>query len=144
MAQWSSSYLEQALGIPKVLGDIFGVALFSMTLGLGRSLYAKFGKNIFKTLLFGMLGATACYLVAGLSTSIIPAFIACILTGLFTAMLWPGTLIMMEENVPSPSVATYALMAAGGDLGASVAPQLLGIVTDTVSASQFATDLGPA
>lgn len=142
MSNWISSYMENALKIDKALGDVLGMAVFAMLLGLARIFYAKFGKNIFKTLLFGMLGATACYLVAGLSTSIIPAFIACILTGLFTAMLWPGTLIMMEENVPSPSVATYALMAAGGDLGASVAPQLLGIVTDTVSASQFATDLG--
>ena len=69
------------------------------------------------------------------------AFVACILTGLFTAMLWPGTLIMMEENIPHVSVAAYALMAAGGDLGASIAPQLLGIVVDKVSVSSLAADL---
>ena len=46
MAQWSSSYLEYAMNIPKVWGDIFGVALFGVTLGLGRSLYGKFGKNM--------------------------------------------------------------------------------------------------
>ena len=68
--------------------------------------------------------------------------IACILTGLFTAMLWPGTLIMMEENVPGIGVAAFALMAAGGDLGASVAPQLMGIVIDRVSASPWASALG--
>ena len=32
-------------------------------------------------------------------------------------------------------------MAAGGDLGASVAPQLLGIVVDKVSQSSFASNL---
>jgi formate-dependent nitrite reductase membrane component NrfD len=32
-------------------------------------------------------------------------------------------------------------MASGGDLGASVAPQLMGIVVDGVSASSFAADL---
>jgi hypothetical protein len=57
---------------------------------------------------------------------------------MFTAMLWPGTLIMMEENLPGLGVAAYALMAAGGDLGASVAPQLMGIVVDTVTVSGFA------
>ncbi|MBO5020746.1 MAG: MFS transporter, partial [Clostridia bacterium] len=46
MSQWSSSYLEQALSIPKIWGDIFGVAMFSVMLGLGRTLYAKIGKNI--------------------------------------------------------------------------------------------------
>lgn len=38
---------------------------------------------------------------------------------------------MMEEKIPSAGVAAYALMAAGGDLGASVAPQLLGVIADS-------------
>ena len=33
-------------------------------------------------------------------------------------------------------------MASGGDFGASLSPQLLGIVVDKVSATSFATDLG--
>ena len=45
MAQWCSGYIEISLGIPKTLGDIFGVALFSLTLGIGRTLYAKKGKD---------------------------------------------------------------------------------------------------
>jgi len=57
-------------------------------------------------------------------------------------MLWPGTLIMMEENIAGVGVAAYALMAASGDLGASVAPQLLGIVVDTVKETEFAIELG--
>jgi MFS family permease len=87
-----------------------------------------------------MLGAAICYLTVGLSSATVPAFIACILTGVCTAMLWPGALIMMEENIPGAGVAAYALMAAGGDLGASVAPQLMGIVIDKVSVSSFAAE----
>ena len=45
-------------------------------------------------------------------------------------MLWPGALLFMEENIPGAGVAAFALMAAGGDLGASVAPQLMGMVAD--------------
>ena len=33
-------------------------------------------------------------------------------------------------NLPGIGVAAYALMAAGGDLGASVGPQLIGVITD--------------
>ena len=40
--------------------------------------------------------------------------------------------------------AAYALMAAGGDLGASVSPQLMGIVIDKVAASNFAYDISTA
>ena len=36
----------------------------------------------------------------------------------------------------------YAHVAAGGDLGASIAPQLMGIVVDNVSESAFAVDMG--
>ena len=112
--------------------------MFAILLGTARISYAKFGKNIIRTLTVGMACAACCYLIAGLSTNVIFAFIACILTGLFTAMLWPGTLIMMEENVPGVGVAAYALMAAGGDFGASLAPQLLGIVVDNVAVSNIA------
>ena len=95
-------------------------------------------------LMAGMIGASACYLVIGLSANVVLCFIACILTGLFTSMLWPGTLIMMEEKIPHVGVAAYAMMASGGDLGASVAPQLMGIVIDTVTASDFAAKLSTA
>lgn len=142
MSNWISSYMENALHIDKTIGDILGMAMFAVLLGITRIAYAKYGKNIFRMLLVGMIGATACYLVAGLSVNVIFAFVACILTGIFTSMLWPGTLIMMEENLPGIGVAAYALMAAGGDFGASLAPQLLGIVVDSVSASSFAKTLG--
>lgn len=138
MSNWISGYMENALNIPKAWGDICGMALFAILLGLGRTLYAKYGKNIVNTLLVSMICAFVCYITAGLSQNVILSFIACVLTGCCTSMLWPGTLIMMEEKLPALGVAAYALMAAGGDFGASVAPQLLGIVVDTVSASDFA------
>lgn len=142
MSNWVSTYMENALQVDKAFGDILGMAAFAILLGIARISYAKFGKNIMRVLLFGMAGAAVCYITAGLSTNVVFAFIACILTGLFTSMLWPGTLIMMEENVPGIGVAAYALMASSGDLGASVAPQLLGIIVDKVSESSFAAELG--
>ena len=141
MSSWISSYMENALHIDKALGDILGMAAFAILLGIARISYAKFGKNIMRVLFVGMLCAFICYMIIGLSSSVVFAFIACILTGFCTAMLWPGSLIMMEENVPNVGVAAYALMAAGGDLGASIAPQLMGIVVDNVSASSFAQEM---
>ena len=66
MSQWGSSYLEAALGIPKVFGDVFGVALFALTLGLGRTLYSNFGTRVERFLFLGSLGAAVCYLAAAL------------------------------------------------------------------------------
>lgn len=48
---------------------------------------------------------------------------------------------MMDEKINGAGVAAFALMAAGGDLGASVAPQLLGAIIDKVSASEYAAEL---
>lgn len=141
MSNWVSSFMENAIGIDKALGDILGTAMFAILLALTRMGYAKFGKSITPILFIGMIGAVACYLLAGLSTNAVIALVACALTGMFSSMLWPGALIFMEEKIPGAGVAAYALMASGGDLGASIAPQLMGIVVDKVTASTFAANL---
>ncbi|MBR4016308.1 MAG: MFS transporter, partial [Oscillospiraceae bacterium] len=142
MTNWISVYMESALKLPKAMGDTLGLVTFGLLLALTRTLYARFGKNIFPILLSGMGGALVCYLLAGLSSGAGVAMVACMLTGVCTSMLWPGTLILMEEKFPNPGVAAYALMAAGGDFGSSVAPQGLGIVVDAVAASPWAAELG--
>ena len=135
MAQWASSYLEQAIGISKVWGDVFGVALFGMTLGIGRTMYAKIGKNITRVLVCCGVGATVCYLTTVLSGNPVIGLMACALTGLCTSMMWPGSLIVGSDRFPTGGVFMFALMAAGGDLGASVGPQMVGMITDAVIAS---------
>lgn len=135
MAQWASSYIEQALGLEKIWGDIFGVAVFAVALGLGRSLYAKIGKNIARALFFGAIGATLCYLTAAIMPTNHTVFaviglVACALTGFCVSMMWPGSLIVASDRYPHGGVMIFALMAAGGDFGASVGPQLVGVITD--------------
>ncbi len=141
MAQWCSGYLEEVTKIPKVFGDIFGMALFSLMLGLGRSLYAKIGKNINKVLLMCSIGATLCYFTAAVSPFPVITLIACALTGFCTSMLWPGNLIAASDRMPHGGVFLYAMMASGGDLGASVVPQMLGIVTDAVMENEALVSL---
>lgn len=142
MGNWISGYMEAALGIDKTVGDILGTAMFAVLLGLARILYARFGKNISRVLLCGMICAAVCYLTVSLSSNVFVGFGACVLIGLFTSMLWPGALIMMEERIPHAGVAAFAMMAAGGDLGAAFAPQLMGIVIDKVASTPFAAELG--
>ena len=138
MAQWSSGYLEQTFGISKVWGDLLGVALFSVALGMGRSLYAAIGKNIGKVLTLGALGATACYCIIAVSAVPWIGLVACVLTGFCVSMCWPGNLMVASRRFPDGGVFIFAIMASGGDLGASVVPQLVGIVTDGVMESTAA------
>lgn len=130
MSQWTSSYLEQVFGIPKAVGDVLGVAAFAAALGAGRTIYTKIGKNITRALLLGAIGASVCYLVAALSPFGFIGLLACAFTGFCVSMLWPGSLIVAADRFPNGGVLIYALMAAGGDLGAAIGPQLVGLITD--------------
>lgn len=141
MAQWASGYLESALRIPKIWGDVLGVAGFAVMLGLGRTLYAKQGKKILNVLLICMLGATVCYVVASLFANAVVGVVACALTGLCASMLWPGSLIVLGERFPKAGVTAYALMAGGGDFGASFGPQMVGVIVDGVGKSGWANQL---
>ncbi len=142
MSNWISVYTEKALHMPKVWGDIFGMSLFAILLALTRTAYAKFGKNISRVLMMSMVGSIVCYLIVAFSPNAVVSLVACVAVGVCTAMLWPGTLILMEEKVPAAGVAAYALMAAGGDFGASFAPQTLGIIVDKIPAAEWAATLG--
>ncbi|MBP3387689.1 MAG: MFS transporter, partial [Clostridia bacterium] len=141
MAQWASGYLEQALGIQKVWGDIFGVALFAVMLGLGRTLYSKIGKNILKVLLLGVIGGSICYFVSAVTPIPFFGLFACAFTGFCASMLWPGSLIVASNRFPNGGVFIFAMMAAGGDLGASIGPQLIGLITDAALENKFLIDL---
>ena len=137
-------YIACPLGIPKIWGDIFGVAMFSVMLGLGRTLYAKIGKNINKIIILGFIGCVVCYFTAAVSNIAIIGLIACAFTGFCASMLWPGNLIVASERFPKGGVFIFALMAAGGDLGASVGPQLVGIVTDLAIENTYTVQLSYA
>lgn len=141
MSNWISAYAENALQIPKVWGDLLGMTLFATLLALTRSVYAKYGKNIFRVMTISMTCAVFCYVLAALSPNATLSLVACCALGICTSMLWPGTLILMEEKLPAIGVAAYALMAAGGDLGAAFSPQAFGIIVDQVSVTSWAESL---
>ena len=139
ISNFLSSYAEIALQIPKAIGDLFGMAGFAFLFTVGRSMYTKYGKNVTRVLLFGMLGAFICYVLLAFLTSRVLCLAVCAIIGLCVSLLWPGSLILMEEKLPRLGVGAYALMAAGGDLGASLAPQLMGIVIDKAADTNIAT-----
>ncbi len=141
MTQWCSAYLEQSIGIPKVWGDLLGLALFAAALGFGRTLYGARGKNIGRVLTLGSLGAFLCYTIAALTSVSAIGLFACAFTGFCVSMLWPGSILVSSDHFKSGGVFVFAMMASGGDLGAAMGPQLSGIVTDTVMASHTINNL---
>lgn len=142
LAQWASGYLEVAFKIDKVWGDILGVAMYGVMLGLGRTLYGKYGKNVENVLVLCAIGSLICYVVTIFSPFPVLSLLSCALTGFASSMLWPGNIIMTSERFPKGGVVIFALMASGGDLGASVGPQIVGSVTELAAKNSWIVDFG--
>ncbi len=137
MSQWSSTFMENGLGLPKIWGDALGMCGFAVFMGVGRTLYGVLGHklNIAKTCFFCALLALACYLITALSPAAWLSVAACALCGLGASLLWPGTLVVAAEKFPLAGAWMFAILAAGGDIGGSAAPYATGLLVDRLLAA---------
>jgi fucose permease len=146
--QWTSAFMEKALSLPKVVGDTAGMCMFALMLGMGRLLYGIYGKrfNVSTALIWGSVFAILCYLLVALSPIPFLSLVACALCGFAVSLLWPGTLVVASERFPLAGAWMFAILAAGGDIGASVGPWLLSVVTEQGpklgAVADFAATLG--
>ena len=132
MALWTSTFLEKAIHLPKLTGDIAGVCMFASMMGIGRALYGKFGSkiNIYKAMLWGSALTTICYLVIAFSPWMFLSLIACAACGLGVSVLWPGSLVISANRFPLAGASMFAVLSSGGDSGASIGPWLVGFMAD--------------
>ena len=135
MAQWASAYVESALGISKSIGDIIGPCLFAVMMGMSRSFYGKYGENI--DLMKFMIGSGAlclvCYLLSALAPLPFLNLIGCAVCGFSVGIMWPGTISIASKKIPLGGTAMFALLAMAGDLGGSVGPGIVGLVTQAAN-----------
>lgn len=132
ISQWSSSFMQKGLGLPKIVGDMLGMCGFALMMGIGRMTYGLLGQrlNLKNILIGGSFFSIICYVVLALSPFKWLSIVACVVSGLCVSLLWPGTLTIAAEKLPLAGASMFALLAAGGDIGASVGPYFTGIVTD--------------
>ena len=137
ICQWTSSFMEGALNMPKVWGDILGMSGFALMMGMGRLLHGLYAERIdlHKLLIVGSAAATVMYIVAALTDVGLLAVLACCLIGLGVSMLWPGTLSLAAGMLPLAGASMFALLAAGGDFGCAIGPWFAGLVTDWTAAN---------
>ena len=142
ISQWASAYLEEAMRLPKVVGDVGGVCLFAVMMGVGRLFYGMYGKkiNVSLMMLIGTVGAAACYITVALSGTAVLSLLACGLCGLCVSLLWPGTLVVASEHYPLAGAWMFAILAAG-DIGASAGPWLMGVVAEQAHRLPFLSGL---
>lgn len=132
MSQWASTFAEKSLGLSKEVGDLTGVLMFALFLGIGRHLFAQRGKeeHIWHVMFFGSILSLASYLTVSISPYPVVSLIACILSGLGVSLLWPGSIVLSHRAFPHASAGMFALLAAAGDTGAGVGPFIVGLVSE--------------
>ena len=131
MAQWASAFVESALGFSKTVCDLAGPCLFGITMGICRVFYGKFGEKVdlSKFMIGSGLLCLICYLLASLSKNPVAALIGCIMCGFSVAIMWPGTLSISSKKNPAGGTAMFALLAMAGDLGGSIGPSSVGMIS---------------
>lgn len=139
MNQFASSFMEKAILLPKITGDLIGMSGFALTLGIGRLLFARRGhlSSIHNVLLYTSALAIICYAVVALSPFVWLTVLACVLTGFAASMLWPGTLIITADEYPLAGSWIFALLAASGDIGAAFGPWATSLVIENSLGRNF-------
>ena len=132
ISQWTSAFAESSLGLRKEIGDLLGVTLFALFLGGARSLYGAFGKklDLLKAMTMGSTLCVAMYLLAAFSPSSLISLVSCVLCGLGSALLWPGSVVNGANHFPKAGSSLFAALAAGGAAGAAFGPWLVGFIAN--------------
>jgi fucose permease len=137
VAQWASLFAEKALKLPKVMGDIFGPAMFAIFMGTGRVIHGIWGARImlYPYMLFSTGLCILCYLGMTLVPHPIVQVAACALTGFSVSIMWPAVFSLSSASFPLGGPALFALLALMGDLGCGSGPWIAGLVSDAVGSA---------
>lgn len=132
MSQWVSLFAESGLGISKTAGDLLGLCMFGVFMGIGRLGFGFLKLPLRRTMLIFAIVCTACYLVAALSQNSVVALIACAVCGLSVSLMWPGAYSLAARDFPKGGTAMFATLAIAGDCGCSAGPWLTGFVSGSL------------
>ena len=132
MSQWSSLFVQTALGIPKAIGDVAGPCIFALFMASGRVIYAKFSKKVSFTRLLLWLNVLCviCYLTVAVCHIAVLSLVFCALCGLSVSISWPGIYSAGARSFKTGGAVMFSVFAMCGDTGCSLGPWLIGVVAE--------------
>ena len=132
MSQWSSLFCELGLNVSKTVGDLLGPCAFALCMGSARLFYGIKGErlDLRKCLFYSGIGCVVSYLMAILSPIPLISLLGCALSGLSVGMMWPGVFSLTSQIYPNVSTTLFALLALAGDVGCSIGPGVVGVVSE--------------
>ncbi len=132
MSQWASAFAETGLGVSKASGDIAGPFMFAIAMGTGRLLHAKLSDRVDITVYMSVCAAVCiiAYMVATLCPVSIIALSGCAVCGISAGVFWPGIFSLSAGTIKNGGTALFALLALGGDMGCTLGPAVVGIISE--------------
>lgn len=130
LAQWISVFVESDLAVSKTLGDLLGLCVFAMLMGVSRLLFGKFGDsvNLRKVTFVGGCVCFAGFIVAALSPWRFLSLAGCGICGLAVGIMWPGVISQASKMIPRGGTSMFGLLALAGDIGCFAGPDVVGFV----------------
>ena len=140
VSQWASAFAEQGLGISKTMGDLAGPMVFALLMGASRAIFASSENkiNLDRFMRFSAVGVLAAYIAASLAPHPLLNLVGCGLCGLCVGIMWPGTFSKGAAQIKNGGTAFFAFMALAGDVGCSLGPGVVGLVTDVMGGNMKA------
>ena len=133
MAEWASMFIQQALGVSKVVGDLAGPCAFAIFMGIGRVWYSRVSHKISfkKTIIVLSALCLICYIVVALCKIAVIALVFCAVCGFTVSIFWPAILSAGAKDYPAGTSVLYSVFAVCGDTGCCLGPWSLGIIADS-------------
>lgn len=125
--QWVSTFAEASLNVSKSVGDLAGILMFSVMMGVARLVFARFSVklDLKVTMAASLALCVVSYLVITLSPSAVLSLIGCAVCGLSVGILMPGSFALSVGSIKGGGV-LFAFMALSGDIGCSLGPSAVG------------------
>ncbi len=124
ISQWSSLFVETALGVSKTMGDLLGPCMFALLMGISRIFYAKLSTKI-NLSNYIIICAFVCilgYLAMAFDKSNYISLVAVGIIGFSVGVMWPGSLSLASEKFPLGGTAMFGYLAIFGDIGCTSGP----------------------
>ena len=139
-AQWASFFAEHGLKIPKAVGDLLGPCAFAVFQGVSRVTFSRMTRRYDprRLLVLHAIGCVISYALIALVSSPYVSLLGFCLCGWCVGPMWPGVLGLGSARFPGGGTMMFATLALCGDMGCSIAPVMVGAVTDRLVDQQSA------
>lgn len=133
-SQWASLFAEVGLGVPKAVGDLIGPCGFALLMALARVYFAggQRAKNMTRSLTACAVGCVVGYLLIVLSPWPILSLAGFCVCGFSVGLMWPGVLSLGAKAFPMGGTAMFSLLALCGDIGCSIGPGMVGVISNAL------------